>query len=160
MCSLSLFLSSTGYTANCISQFPLQSGGPMWPSSGQLTEPKVIHSAFILTPLLWNTVVCLAVQSCSTLCDPMDCSTPGLPVHHQLPGACSDSCPSSRGCHPTISPSVIPFSSCLQSCPASGSFSVSQSFASGGQSIGVSAPVSVFPVNIQDWFLLGLTGLI
>ena len=69
-------------------------------------------------------------------------------------------CPSSRWCHPTISCSVVPFSSCLQSCPASGSFPVSQFFASGSQSIGVSALAPVLPVNIQDWFPLGLTGWI
>ena len=136
-CSLSLFLSSTGYTANYISQLPLQLSGLMWLSSGQLTEPEGIHSAFILTPLLWITVVCLVVQSCSTLCDPMDFRTPGLLVHYQLPRACSSSCPSSRWCHPTISSSVVPFSFNLQSVPASGSFPVSQFFASGGQSIGV-----------------------
>ena len=76
------------------------------------------------------------------------------------PGACSNSCPSSRWCHPTISYSVIPFSSCLQSFSASGSFPMSQFFSSGGQSIGVSALASVLPMNIQDWFPLGLTGLI
>ena len=73
-------------------------------------------------------------------------------------GACSDSCPSSWWCHPTIPSSVIPFYSCLQSFPASESFPISQFFASGGQSVGVSA--SVLPVNIQDWFPLGLMGLI
>ena len=74
------------------------------------------------------------------------------------PGACSQSCPSSRWCHSTISSSVIPFSSHLQSFPASGSFLMSQSLTSSGQSIGASA--SVLPVNIQDWFLLGLTCLV
>ena len=73
--------------------------------------------------------------------------------------ACSNSCPSSQWCHLTISFTVIPFSSCLQSFPASRSFPVSQFFASGGQSIGVSASASVLPMNIQDWFSLGLTGL-
>ena len=68
--------------------------------------------------------------------------------------------PLSWGCHPTISFSVIPFSSCLQSFPASGSFPISQLFASGGQSIGASASASVLPVNIQGRFPLGLTGLI
>ena len=72
--------------------------------------------------------------------------------------ACSNSCPSSDG-HPTISSSVVPFFSCLQSFPAPGSFPVSQFFTSGGQSIGVSASASVLPMNIQDWFLLGWTGL-
>ena len=71
-------------------------------------------------------------------------------------GVYSNSCPSSQWCHPTISSSVIPFSSCLQSFPVSGSFPVSQFFASGGQSIGISASVSVLPMNIQDWFPLGL----
>ena len=74
--------------------------------------------------------------------------------------ACSNSCPYSRWCHPTISSSVVPFSSCLQFFPASGSFLMSQFFASGGQSIGISASASVLPMNIQDWFPLGLTGWI
>ena len=68
--------------------------------------------------------------------------------------------PSSQWCHSTISSSVVPFSSCLQSFPASGSFPMSQFFTSGGQSIGISASASVLPVNIQDWFPLGLTGWI
>ena len=76
------------------------------------------------------------------------------------PGAYSNSCPSSWWCHPTISSSVVPFSFHLQSFLASGSFPMSQFFASGGQSIGVSASVSVLPMNIQDWVPLGLTGLI
>ena len=76
------------------------------------------------------------------------------------PQACSNSCPSSWWCHPTISSSVISFSSCLQSFPASGSFPMSQFFARGGQNVGVSASVSVLPMNIQDWFPLGLTGWI
>ena len=75
-------------------------------------------------------------------------------------GACLNSYLSSQWFHPTISSSVIPFFSCLQSFPASGSFPMSQFFASGGQSIGISASASVFPVNIQDWFPLGWTGLI
>ena len=76
------------------------------------------------------------------------------------PRVCSNSCPSSQGCHPTISPSVALFSSCLQSLPASGSFSVSQLFLSGGQSIGASGAASVLPMNIHGWFPVGLTGLI
>ena len=79
------------------------------------------------------------------------------PCPSPTPRAHSNSCPSSQWCHPTISSSVIPFSSRLQSFPASGSFPVSQLFTSGGQSIGVSASASVLP--IQDWFLLGFTGL-
>ena len=83
-----------------------------------------------------------------------------LPCPSPTPGACSNSCPLSRWCHPIISSSVVPFSSCLQSFPASGSFSRSQFFSSGGQSIGASALASVLPTNIHDWFPLGLTGLI
>ena len=79
-----------------------------------------------------------------------------LPWPSPNPGACSNSHPSSWWCHPTISSSVVPFSSCLQSFPAPGSFPVSQFFVSGGQSIGVSASASVLPMNIQDWFPLGL----
>ena len=94
-------------------------------------------------------------QSCPTLCNPMDCSTPGFPV--SCPGACSNSCPLSWWCHPIISSSVTLFS-CVQSFPASGSFQMSQFFASGGHSIGVSA--SGLPLNIQDWFSLGWTGWI
>ena len=83
-----------------------------------------------------------------------------LPCPSPTPGACSNSCPSSQWCHLTISSSVIPFSSCLQSFPASGSFPVSQFFTSGSRSIGASASISVLPMNSQDWFPLGLTGLI
>ena len=82
------------------------------------------------------------------------------PCPSPTPGVYSNSCPLSRWCHPTISSSVIPFSSCLQSFPPSGSFQMSQLFASGGQSIGVSASTSVLPMNTQDWFLLGCTGWI
>ena len=163
-------------------------------------------------------------QSCLTLCDPMNCSTPGLPVHHQLPeftqthvhwvgdviqpahhfrhsytqqeglqcfsvqfscysvvsnslwphepqhtrppcpsptpGVHPNPCPLSWWCHPTISSSVVPFSSCPQSFPASGSFQMSQFSAPGGQRIGVSASASVPPMNTQDWSPLGLSGLI
>ena len=82
-----------------------------------------------------------------------------LPCPLPTPGVCSNSCPSSQWCHQTISSSVIPFSSCFQSFPVSGSFPMSQFFASGGQSIGVSVSASVLPTNIQDWFPLGLTNL-
>ena len=80
-----------------------------------------------------------------------------LPFSLPVPGIYSNSCPLSRWCHPTISSSVVPFSSCLQSFPASQSFQMSQFFTSGGQSIGDSA--SVLPMNIQDWFPLVLTDL-
>ena len=102
---------------------------------------------------------CSVTQLCLTLWDPMDCSTPGFPVLLCLPDfaqthvhwvgdAIQPSCP------------VVSFSSRLQSFPASGSFPMSQLFTSGGQSIGASASASVPPVNIQDWFPLGLTSLI
>ena len=85
-------------------------------------------------------------QSCPTLCDPMDCSTPGCPS--PTPGVHSNSCPLSWWCHPTILSSVIPFSSCLQSFLALGSFQMSQFFASGGQSIGV---VQWYSLWVRRW---------
>ena len=81
------------------------------------------------------------------------------PCPSPTPGVHPNSCPSSRWCHPTISSSVVPFSSCPQSFPASRSFPMSQLFTSGSQSIGVSASVSVFPMNIHGWFPLELTSL-
>ena len=83
-----------------------------------------------------------------------------LPCPSPSPWAHSDSCPSSQWCHPTISSSVVPFSSCLQSFPAWGSFPMSQFFTSGSRSIGVSASASFLPMNVQGWFPLGLTGCI
>ena len=82
-----------------------------------------------------------------------------LPCPSPTPGACSNSCPSGQWCHPTISSSVVPFSSCPQSFPSE-SFPMSQFFISGGQSIGASASASVLAMNIQDWFPLGWTGWI
>ena len=95
-------------------------------------------------------------QSCPSLCDPMNCSTP---VPSPTPRVYSDSSPLSQWSHPTISSSVILFSH-LQSFPASRSFQMSQLFAWGGQSIGVSASTSVLPMNTQDWSPLGWTGWI
>ena len=95
-----------------------------------------------------------------------DCLWPHGLMHARLPcpsptlGACSNSCPLSWWCHPTISFSIVPFSSRLQCFPASGSFPMSQFFASGSQSIGVSASASGLPMNIQGWFPLHLTGWI
>ena len=100
-------------------------------------------------------------HSCLTLCDPMNRSTPGLPVYHQLLEFIhSDSHPSSRWCHQAISSSVVPFSSCPLSLPASESFQMSQLFTWGGQSTGVSALASFLPKNTQGWSPLGLTGWI
>ena len=82
-----------------------------------------------------------------------------VPCPSPTPSTCSDSCPSSQWCYPTMSASVIPFSSCLQSFPVSGSFPMSQ-FLSGGQSTGVSASALILPVNNQDWFPLGWADLI
>ena len=83
-----------------------------------------------------------------------------LPCPSPTPGACWNSCPLSQWCHPTISSSVVPFSSRLQSFPTSGSFQMSQLFTSSGQSIGALASASVLPMIIQGWFPLGWTGLI
>ena len=101
--------------------------------------------------------------SCSVLYDSLQLhglQHARLPCPSPTPEACSNSCLSSWWCHPTISSSVVPFPSHLQSIPASGSFQMSQFFASGGQSIEVSASSSVLPLNIQDWFPLGWTGWI
>ena len=111
------------------------------------------------------TIGCLQLavvvtQLCLILCDSVDCSNASLPCPSPSPRACSNSRPVSRWWNPTISSSVIPFSSCLQSFPASESFPMSQFFTSGGQNIGVSASASVLLMNIQDWFPLVLTGLI
>ena len=101
--------------------------------------------------------------SCSVVSDslqPHGLQPARPPCPTPTPGVYSNSCPLSQWCHPTISSSVIPFSSCLQSFPTSGSFLMSQFFASCGQSIGVSASASVLSMNIQDWFPLGWTGWI
>ena len=99
-------------------------------------------------------------QSSPTLCGPMNHSTPGLPVHHQPPGVHSDSCPSSQWCHPAISSSVVPFSSCPQSLPASESFPMSQLFIWGGHSTGVSALASFLSKKSQGWSPSEWTGWI
>ena len=97
-------------------------------------------------------------QLCPTLCDPMNRSTPGLPVHHQLPEFTQTQV--HQWCHPAISSSVVPFSSCPQSLPASESFPMSQLFASGGQSTGVSALASFLPKKSQGWSPSEWTGWI
>ena len=118
---------------------------------------KCLHHFNLTTYNLLDTVTGHSVQfssvaqSCLTLHARLPCPSP-------TPRACSNSCPSSQWCHPTISSSDVPFSSCLQPFPASGSFPVSQFFPTGGQSVGASASASVLPMHIQDWFPLGWTG--
>ena len=94
---------------------------------------------------------CSVAQSCPTLCNPLDCSTPGLPPPCPSPSplVCPSSCPLHRCCHPAISSSDALFSFCLQSSPASGTFPMSPLFASGDQTTGASASASVFPTSIQ-----------
>ena len=124
------------------------------------TEKQLVNNMFFNPNELCTYAFCCSVTQLSlTLCDPH-----GLPIRLPCPSptprVCSNSCLWSQWCHPTISSSVVPFSSCLQSFPASGSFLMSLLFTSGGQSIGASASASVPPMNIQGWFPLGLTGLI
>ena len=114
---------------------------------------KSVHSFHLFSLFFIRSVVSDSLQ-------PHGLQHARLPCPSPFPRACSNSCPSNWWCHPTISSSVIPFSSCLQSFPASGSFPVSPLSASGSQSIRASASASVLPMNIQGWFPLGLTGLI
>ena len=121
--------------------------GRAWPFK-RMTQPKDTTST-----------CCSITQSCLTLWL-RELQHARLPCPSPCPGICSNPCPLSWWCHPTISSSVYPFSSHLQSFPASGSFQLSQFSVSGGKSIGVSASASVLPMNIQDWFPLGWTGWI
>ena len=135
----------------------------MWdlvPWSRNKPEPLTLKCGVLATrppgKPLYSVQFSSVAQSCLILCDPMNHSTPGLPVHHQLPESTqtlihwvSDAIQTS---HP------LSFSSCPQSFPASGCFQMSQLFTSGGQSIGVSASASVLPMNTQDWSPLGWTG--
>ena len=113
--------------------------------------------AAISSPVYWELWPPSVQFSCSVVSDslwPHGLQHARPPCWSPTPGACANSCPLSRWCHPKVSSSVVPFSSGLQSFPASGSFPMSQFFASGGQSIGASASASVLPMNIQDWFPL------
>ena len=108
-------------------------------------------------------IFCSVQFSCSLVSDslrPLDCSTSGSSVHHQHPELAQTFIKLSQWGHPTVSSSVIPFTSWLQSFPASESFPMSQFFISDDQRIGASVSASVLPKNVQDWFPLGLTGLI
>ena len=117
-----------------------------------------VNFDFLYTKLLNSH--CLVAQSCLTLCDPTGLQHSRLPRLSLSPTVCSNSCPLSRRCHSTISSSVIPFSFCAQSFPASGSFPMSQLLTSGGQRIVSSISTSAFPMNIQGWFPLRWTGWI
>ena len=126
----------------------------LWETQGQNTREKHLIAKM-------NTTCCCSVtQPCPALCDAMYCSIPGLPDLHHLPEAAQIHAhwvgDAIQLWHRSL-PSI--FSSCLQSFPASGSFLMSRLFTSGGKSFGASASASVLPMNIQDWFPLGLTGL-
>ena len=127
-----------------------------------LMDISVVSMSWLLWKVLLWTFSSLQFR-CSVVSDslrPHGLQHTRPPCPSPAPGAYSNSCPLSPWCHPTFSSSVVPFSSRLQSFPASGSFQMSQFFTSGGQSIGVSASASVLPMNIQDLFPLGWTGWI
>ena len=113
----------------------------------------IVHSFEFLDLFFYEWFSSVA-QLCLILCDPMNCSTPGLPVHHQLLEF------TQTHLHWISDATVVPFSSCPQSSPASGFFQMSQLYTWGGQSIGVSTSTSVLPINTQDWFPSGWTGWI
>ena len=118
-----------------------------------------------MTQGIWALTLIIDCCCCCSLChvqlfvSPLT-TIPQASCPSSSPGVCSNSCPLGQWCHPTISSSVIPFSFCLPSLLASRSFLMSQLFTSGGQTIGTSTSASVFPMHIQGWFPLGLTGLI
>ena len=127
---------------------------------------QTLHFVFLTPGWLWisdmhigKLSIFSSVAQSSDFLPPHGLQYTRLPCPSPTPGACSNACPSSRWCHPTISSSVVPFCH-LQSFPASGSFLVSQFFTSGGQSLRVSALASVIPMNIQDWFPLEWIGWI
>ena len=126
---------------------------PLSPFHFSLCHPQLGPGASTLSLLFSHSVVSDSLW-------PHELQHTRLPCPSLSPTVCSNSCPLSWWCHPTISSSIIPFSFCLQSFPASGSFPKSQHFASGGQSIGALDSASVLPMNTQGWFPLGLTGLI
>ena len=109
---------------------------------------------------LFQCIHCCSVTVMSNSLRPHELQHARLPCPSLSLWVCSNSCPLSQWWHPSTSSSVVPFSSCLQSFPASGSFLMSQFLISGGQNIGASASASVFPMNIQDWFPLGWIGWI
>ena len=122
--------------------------------------PEIYESVISGTLQMWLGSVQFSHSVVSDLLQPHELQHVRLPCPSPTPRACSNSGPSSWWCHPTISSSVVSFSSCLQPFPASGYFQMTHFFASGGQSIGVSASASVLSMNIQEWFPLELTDLI
>ena len=122
--------------------------------------PKSLFNIYYNIFIVWLSSVQFSHWVVSDSLQPHGLQHTRPPCPSPTPGVYSNSCPSSQWCHPAISSSVVPFSSCLQSFPASVSFQMSQFFTSGGQSIRVSASASVLPMNIQDWFLSGWTGWI
>ena len=127
--------------------------------SEQLSSTELVMVKIVISMWYSKCIRHIVIQSLShSSFRPHGLQHARLPCPSPTPRVCSNSCPSSRWCHPTFSFSVFPFSSWLQSLPASGSLPVSQFFASGGQSIGVSASTSVLSMNIQDWSSLGWTG--
>ena len=142
----------------------------LWPTLWWLSKSGALglnlHSTSILSASHWeNCLASLSLRSIQFSHSVVSNSLQPRGLQHTRPPCpspahrvYSNSCPLSWWCHPTISSSVVPFSSCPQSFPASGSFQMSQFLASGGQSIGVSASASVLPMNTQDWFPLGWTG--
>ena len=138
-------------TLNLIFLHSIHLGSPRWLSNSRYYIPSRKRSKKLVSQSLSH------VQLFAT---PWTAAHTRLPCPSPTLGAYSNSCPSSRWCHPAISSSVIPFSSHLQSFPASGSFQMTQFFTSGGQSIRGSASASVFPMNTQDWFSFGLIGWI
>ena len=137
---------------------------PRWPiDSCNIPSPLPPQDLCTCCSVYLHLITLLLLFSGSVVSDslwPHGQQHPRPPCPSPSPTVCPNWCPLSRWCHPTISSPVAPFSSCLQSFPTLGSFPVSQFFASGDQRIGASASASVLPKNIQDWFPLGLTGLI
>ena len=151
-CELLLLWCTGSSVTGCRLSCPLTSG-LLVPGPGIKPASPALEGRFLTTgpPGLGLECCCCSVtQSCLTLCNPMDYSMPGFLYPPLSPGVCSNLCPLNWLCHPTILSSVAPFSSCLQSFPASGSFPVSLLFTSGGQSIGASILPSVLPMNIHS----------
>ena len=138
----------------------------MWNQMGSWNRKRALGKNWENLNKVWTSIinnVSIVVFSHSVMSDylpPHELQHARLLCPSLSPRVCLNSCPLNGWCHPTISPSIVPFSSCLQSFPALWSFPTSQLFAWGGQSIGASASALVLPMSIQGWFPFGLTGLI